>query len=208
LAGTLLKAGTQTLSVTFTPADTTDYTTAKATVALTVNKATPAITWATPTAITYGTALSATQLDATSKVAGTFVYTPGLGTVLKAGTQTLSLTFTPTDATDYAIVQKSVQITVSPVPAVLLSPKPGSTLTGTSATFTWSAGGGVSAYELRLGTTGIGSSNVYNSAGASTTALTTRLVSNIPTTSQTLYARLYSYINGAWQYNDYTYKEF
>jgi hypothetical protein len=31
-----------------------------------VKKATPAITWATPSAITYGTALSATQLDAAS----------------------------------------------------------------------------------------------------------------------------------------------
>ena len=49
-------------------------TAATATVALTVNKATPAITWATPAAITYGTALSATQLDASSTVHGTFVY--------------------------------------------------------------------------------------------------------------------------------------
>jgi hypothetical protein len=29
-----------------------------------VNKATPTVTWATPTAITYGTALSAMQLNA------------------------------------------------------------------------------------------------------------------------------------------------
>ncbi len=60
--------------MTLTPTDTTDYTTATQTVSLTVNKATPTITWATPAAITYGTALSATQLDATSGgVAGTFV---------------------------------------------------------------------------------------------------------------------------------------
>jgi len=36
----------------------------------------PAITWATPSAITYGTALSATQLNASSTVAGTFAYIP------------------------------------------------------------------------------------------------------------------------------------
>ena len=75
----MLTAGAQTLSVTFTPTDTTDYTTASATVTLTVNKATPAITWATPAAITYGTPLSATQLNATSTVAGTFVYSPAAG---------------------------------------------------------------------------------------------------------------------------------
>ena len=56
---------------------------------LTVNKAAPAITWATPAAITYGTALSATQLNASSTVAGTFVYTPAAGAVLTAGPQTL-----------------------------------------------------------------------------------------------------------------------
>ena len=35
--------------------------------------------------ITYGTALSATQLNATRDVPGTFVYTPAAGTVLNAG---------------------------------------------------------------------------------------------------------------------------
>ena len=81
----MLKAGSQTLSVTFTPTDTTDYTTATATVTLTVNKATPTITWATPAAITYGTALSATQLDASSTVAGTFAYTPAVGNRADSG---------------------------------------------------------------------------------------------------------------------------
>ena len=95
----------------------------------------------------------------------------------------------------------------TPVKAVLTSPTPGITLTGSSATFTWTAGGGVTKYLFELGTTGHGSSNVYNSAGTSTTALTTGVVSGIPTTGATLYARLYSYINGAWQYNDYTFTE-
>ena len=49
-------------------------------------KATPTITWATPADIVYGTALSATQLNATTpSVAGTFVYTPAAGDVLSAG---------------------------------------------------------------------------------------------------------------------------
>ena len=111
--GTLLTAGSQTLSVTFTPTDTTDYTTATTTVQLTVNQATPAITWSNPSPITYGTALSATQLNAGSTVSGTFVYSPAIGTVLTAGTQTLSVTFTPTDTTDYTTATTNVQLTVS-----------------------------------------------------------------------------------------------
>jgi hypothetical protein len=50
-----------------------------------VTKATPTITWATPADLVYGTALSATQLNATASVAGTFVYSPAAGTVLNAG---------------------------------------------------------------------------------------------------------------------------
>ena len=112
-AGAVPGGGSQTLSVTFTPTDATDYTTAKASVTVTVNKATPAITWAAPAAITYGTELSADQLDATSTLSGTFSYTPTLGTVLKAGSQTLSVTFTPADATDYKTATKSVTVTVN-----------------------------------------------------------------------------------------------
>ena len=73
---------------------------------------TPAITWAPPAAIPYGTALSATQLNATANVAGTFTYTPAAGTVLKAGAQTLSAVFTPTDKT-YSAATATVQLTVN-----------------------------------------------------------------------------------------------
>ena len=62
--------------MTFTPTDAANYTTATKTVAITVTKATPVITWATPADIVYGTALGATQLNATATVPGTFVYTP------------------------------------------------------------------------------------------------------------------------------------
>jgi hypothetical protein len=118
-AGTVLKAGSQALSVTLTPTDTTDYTTATATVGLTVNTATPTIKWAAPAAILYGTALSATQLNASSIVAGTFAYIPAAGTVLKAGAETLSVTFTPADTTDYSTVTATVPLTVSQVaPAI------------------------------------------------------------------------------------------
>jgi len=73
----------------------------------------PVITWSNPADITYGTALSATQLNATANVPGTFVYSPVLGTVLNVGSsQPLTVTFTPTDATKYSTETKTVNITV------------------------------------------------------------------------------------------------
>ena len=62
------------LQPTFTPTDAADYSTATATVTLTVSPATETLSWTTPAAITYGTALSATQLNATSTVPGIFAY--------------------------------------------------------------------------------------------------------------------------------------
>ncbi len=101
-AGTVLKVGTQTLTAVFTPTDTKTYSAATATVQLTVNQATPVITWATPAPIAIGTALSATQLDATANVPGSFLYNPAAGAVLAAGTQQLTAVFSPTDTADYA----------------------------------------------------------------------------------------------------------
>ena len=82
------------------------------------NPATPVITWPTPAAIGYGTPLSATQLDATasfnsSTVAGTFVYTPPATTVLGLGSQSLNVSFTPTDSVDYTTATGSTSILVS-----------------------------------------------------------------------------------------------
>src|SRR5882757_3054874 len=111
--GNVPTAGTDTLSVTFTPTDTTNYTTVTKTVQLTVNKAAPVVTWAPPAAITYGTALSAIQLNATATVGGTFAYSPAAGTVPNAGTQTLSVTFNPTDTTNYTAVTQTVSLTVN-----------------------------------------------------------------------------------------------
>ena len=116
LLGTVLTAGSQTLTANFTPTDVADYTTATASVTLMVNQATPMVTWATPAAIVSGTALSAAQLDATASVPGTFVYTPALGATPPVGNDTLSVTFTPTDNIDYSAVTASVTLTVNVPP--------------------------------------------------------------------------------------------
>ena len=70
---------------------------------ITVSRATPQLSWTTPGPITYPTALTSTQLDASANVAGTFAYSPPAGTVLHVGGgQPLSATFTPSDTTDYS----------------------------------------------------------------------------------------------------------
>ena len=87
-------------------------------------------------------------------------------------------------------------------PAILTSPTPGSTLTSSSATFQWTAGSGVTQYVLGIGSTGVGSYNLYNSTPITATQAS---VTGLPINGETLYARIYSMINGAWQYHDYTY---
>ncbi|HKS36226.1 MAG TPA: LamG-like jellyroll fold domain-containing protein, partial [Verrucomicrobiae bacterium] len=83
--------------------------------------AAPAIvTWASPAAITYGTALSGTQLNATANTPGTFDYAPPAGTVLSAGNgQTLSVTFTPTDTANYGPATATVAINVLKAPLAI-----------------------------------------------------------------------------------------
>ena len=111
----ILNAGqNQTLSAVFTPTDATDYNIVDATAEINVTKATPVVTWSNPADITFGTALSITQLDATANVAGAFDYTPDVSTILSAGqNQTLSAVFTPTDTNDYNIVDATAQINVA-----------------------------------------------------------------------------------------------
>ena len=92
----------------------------------------------------------------------------------------------------------------TPVPAALTSPIPGSVLAGSSVAFAWTAGTGPTAYQLYLGTTGVGSYNLYDSG--STTA-TTKTVNGLPTNGATVFARLWSLINGTWRSSDYTYTE-
>src|SRR4029450_8473427 len=67
-----------------------------------------------PADIVAGTALGATQLNATANVAGSFLYTPPSGTVLSVGAgQTLSTSFTPTVTANYNAATKSGLINVT-----------------------------------------------------------------------------------------------
>lgn len=91
-----------------------------------------------------------------------------------------------------------------PSQATITTPTPGSVLPGSSQTFSWTAGSQVAAYWLYLGTTGTGSSNIYNSGSISGTSIA---VSGLPTNGVTLYATLFSQIGGAWKPASFTYTE-
>lgn len=130
------------------------------------------ITWATPADISYGTPLSAKQLDASSGVvAGTFTYTPAANTLLNAGTQTLSALFTPADAVDYSPVTTTVPIVVHQVPStttLLSSANP--SLYGGAVTFTAtvlpSAGMATGTVNFLDGATNLGSASLINGQAA------------------------------------------
>lgn len=124
VAGAIPTAGTDTLSVTFTPSDTVHYASTSTTVPLVVSKTTPSATWATPASIIYGTALSSAQLNANASVAGTFTYSPAVGAIPGAGTTTLSATFTPTDSTNYNSATVSVSLVVNKATPTITWPTP------------------------------------------------------------------------------------
>ena len=134
-AGSVLGVGVQTLSVVFTSADP-NYLGATASVPLTVTKAMSTIAWATPASIPFGTALSSAQLNAVATgvggaaLTGTFAYSPGAGTILSAGVQTLNVVFTPNDA-NYRTATANVQFTVTKATPTVVWAAPASIVYGT-----------------------------------------------------------------------------
>ena len=70
-----------------------------------------------------------------------------------------------------------------------------------SFTFEWTAGTGVTEYTLWVGSSPAGFDLYDSSTGTNQSAT----VSGLPTDGSNLYVRLYSKIDGAWQYYDYTY---
>jgi len=89
-----------------------NYTLVQPILSANITNATVTIDWSNPSNINYGTALSATQLNATANVPGTFSYSPVLGTMLSAGTHNLTVNFTPTDNVNYAQANKTVSLVV------------------------------------------------------------------------------------------------
>ena len=139
-AGTVLSSGVHTLTAVFTPTNTTLYSSANASVSITVNQVAPVapttpiapvITWSTPANIAVGTALSSAQLNAVANVPGAFIYSPAAGTVLSAGTHTLAVTFTPTNSATYQVATASVSISVGKSSPVITWNAPAAIVSGT-----------------------------------------------------------------------------
>jgi hypothetical protein len=78
--------------------------------------------------------------------------------------------------------------------AQIASPIPGTTLSATTVTFSWSAASGADQYWLDIGSS-VGQGDLW---GGALTA-TSRLVSGLPCDGRTIYVQLYTHRNGAWQ---------
>ena len=133
------------------------------------------VTWSAPAAINYGTALSATQLNASAgAIPGSFVYTPPAGTIPNAGAQTLTAVFTPTDLVDYSAVTLTEPITVNEVTSTAsLTANVNPSLFGAGVTFTVtvipSAGTATGTVTFLDGTTVLGTGTLASGVATLTT---------------------------------------
>ena len=101
--------------------------------------------------------------------------------------------------------KQSIAVSGTGLPATaLISPTPGTVLTGPSVTFTWTPGTGATEFDLWLGFNGAGSSDLYSSGVTTATSAT---VTGLQTKGITIYARLYYEVAGVWHHLDYTYAE-
>jgi hypothetical protein len=163
--------------------------------------ATATFTWSAGTGVTYY------HLYLGSTPGGTDVYNQGQGMNLSATISGLPTDGRPLYLRLWSLVLGSWAFNdytftdSQPAKATLLTPANGSTLPGASATFTWSAGSGVTYYHLYLGST-VGGSDLYNQGQGMNLAAT---VSGLPTDGRPLYLRLWSLVLGSWAFNDYTF---
>ena len=145
-----------TITITYTITSPSSITTTQT---ISVSKITPVIDWLTPAPVVTGTTLSITQLNASTTVAGSFVYSPASGSTVTTGSVTLTATFTPTDSTNYSTVVTTRTLVVSVGPPNAPT-SPVLTVSGmnTAGTLrlTWNAvtgadtgGAAISSYEYR-----------------------------------------------------------
>ena len=160
---------------------------------------------------TAGSGSSAYWLDAGSTPGGNQYYQSGnLGNVLTTTASNLPSDGSTVYVTLYSLVggqwlsNAYTYTAFNPLGAlgVMQTPIPGSTLSGNSATFTWSAGSNSSAYWLDVGSS-VGGNQYYQSGNLGNVLTTT--VNSLPADGSTIYVTLYSYVGGQWLNNQYTY---
>ena len=91
---------------------------------------------------------------------------------------------------------------IAGTPAVY-NPAPNSTLSSTTATFTWCIYPGATNYWLDVGSTSGG--NNYLQSGPLGPAAFSQTLTNLPNNGSTIYVTWWQYVNGAWQYTEYQY---
>src|SRR5664280_123919 len=153
-------------------------------------------------------------IDVGSSAGGNQYYQSGslLTTTLSATVNGLPLNGSAVYATMYSLiggqwVHNSYTYTVftGSSKGVITTPANGSTFTGSTVTFGWTAGAGASSYWLDAGSTPFGN-NYYQSGNLGNVLTTT--VSGLPSDGSTVYVTLYSYVGGQWLSNSYTYTAF
>ncbi len=86
-----------------------------------------------------------------------------------------------------------------PGPAELTSHADGATLDGAMVTFAWDAAGGAQQYYLYVGTTAGG----YDLLSRDCSLNLSTSVDNLPTNGSAIYLRLFTKLQGQWEYKDY-----
>jgi hypothetical protein len=149
-------------------------------------------------------------MDATSALAGCEAVAVSSGVAacttssLSAGAHSISATYSGDAHYNTASSQALTQTvnSASSSPATIISPANGSTLPGSTVTFTWNDAG-ASLYQVWVGNS-VGAYDVgyFPTAGTSATSTT---VSGLPTDGRKLYVRLWSNIGGTYYFTDSTY---
>ena len=180
LAGvTFSTTGTHTITATYPGVSNVFATSANTTTVTVTTLIVPTITWAQPSAIFAGAALTsvlnATATNNGTAVPGAFAYTATLqggspvavtgASTLTGGEYTLNATFTPTNTTTYHSATASVSLKVQDFTLVV------TTVAGVSSSAQTVAPGGVATYKLAFGPSG----------GTTFPAAVTLTVSGLPT---------------------------
>ncbi len=144
---------------------------------------------------------TATPLTVTSSQGGYGLWTATLNTTaLTVGTHSITATYS--DVNYSLTTSNALSVTVTAGAATISSPTSGSTLTGASTTFTWSANGSTTPVYLWVGTTAGGTdlANIGPLTGTSTTV-------TLPTAGAKAYVTLWSTVNGTLASSTATYTE-
>ncbi len=96
--------------------------------------------------------------------------------------------------TDYTYTEASPAL----AKATLLTPADGSTVSGGTATFSWTAGSGASQYFLYLGTS-LGANNLFAQSMNMNRSVT---LAGLPRTGSRVYVRIWTLLPSGWTYSD------